>query len=86
VKVTLAMVAMLALPPEQYDHEPTRLYTVQIVEPGTVNLYCPARFETMAVGCTVNGDTIMLRNDLTPEAAAHVLRHEKGHINGWQHD
>lgn len=83
--ITFAMVAMLALPPEQYDYEPTRPYRVEYVTPAGVEEHCPAPFGAMVVGCTVLDGYILLRDDLTPEAAAHVLRHEKGHVNGWNH-
>lgn len=84
--ITLAMVAALALPPSSYDHKPSHAYRVEYVPASVLEAYCPRRpWEVLVVGCTVLDRYVLLHEDLTPQAAAHVLRHELGHVNGWKH-
>lgn len=81
--ITLAMVAALAMPPPRYDHEPTRPYAVQHVSEAYMRRMGCKGFQI--VGCTLLDRYVLLHENLTPEAAAIVLRHELGHINGWEH-
>lgn len=82
--INLATVLILALPPAPYDHEPVKNYRIEYVSEHYMRqLGCRGDW---VIGCTVMGRYILLNEDLTPAAAAHVLRHEKGHVNGWQHD
>lgn len=81
--ITLALVAALAAPPDRYDHKPSRPYVIQRASEGYMRrMGCKGEG---LVGCTILDSYILLHEDLTPEAAAFVLRHEIGHINGWAH-
>lgn len=64
-------------PPARFDFEPKHYY-VRSVSPTDFGLIC----SHLGQGCTI-GPTIYLRNDLSKEWRKCVLRHEKGHINGW---
>lgn len=63
-------------PPARYDHEPKHYY-VRTLSPQNLYQVCGR-----ALGCTIK-PTIYLRSDLNKTWRACVLRHEKGHINGW---
>ena len=94
--ITLAMIAVLAMPPKQFDHAPTQPYTIVLVSAQQIDDKCKSlsvllsRLEgkkVMVFACTVGEgmDLIYIRNDLTAKARAKVLRHEYGHVNGWVH-
>lgn len=78
-------VSSLSLPPRQYDYEPSRSYVVQYVSEEELKQFCNPPFGYRIVGCTVLDRYILILEDMTDEAKAHVLRHEKGHVNGWNH-
>ncbi len=65
-------------PPARYDYNPKTYYVLD-VKPNEMLLICGR----IALGCTVNRKYIFLRSDLSPQARACTLRHEKGHVNGW---
>ncbi|MGE5165128.1 MAG: hypothetical protein ACM3IH_14040 [Sphingobacteriales bacterium] len=69
--------AAQCIPPARYDHEPKKHYSVRNLSPQDMAALCSG-----AKGCTIDR-VIFLRNDLPPEWRACVLRHEKGHLNGW---
>lgn len=64
-------------PPARYDYEPKEYY-VRNFAPAELDAWCGAR----AKACTFF-KTIYIRNDLPVQWRACVLRHEKGHVNGW---
>ena len=91
--VTLANIMAFEPPavPRRYDHEP-RPGSYYVVErsPATVRKRCGLDLDVI-FACTVKLPikgkvyVIYIRNDLTPEAHAYALRHEKAHVNGWRH-
>ena len=86
--ITAAMVAgSLSMPPQKFTHEPTVAYRVEMVDPDYLVEVCGQRRDTIVLGCYVAWwkRTIFLRNDMTEDAKRLVLRHEIGHVNGWEH-
>lgn len=92
---TLALLAGLLMPPEQYDHAPTRPYAVHLISPAAIEQRCHcldlmvrrlSHPDARALGCTDLGTmTIWIDNTLPPDLRAKVLRHERAHVNGWRH-
>lgn len=86
--ITLAMLGAFLMPPKFYDHYPTQSFRVETL---------PAKWEEMLcsignpkgevyLACVVGKNPIIyIRDDLTPDARAKVLRHEYAHLNGWVH-
>lgn len=85
--ITASMVAAaLLMPPHQFAHEPAKPYRVDVVSQAELERYCaPTPLRPVVLGCTVMGAYILLRDDMTDDAARLVLRHEIAHINGWEH-
>lgn len=86
--ITISMVfGHLAMPPAEFDHEPTVPYRVEMVEPERITGICGYQFGKQVLGCYVwwCNSTIYLRSDMDAGATALALRHEKGHVNGWSH-
>lgn len=86
--ITAAYVAAgLLMPPQQYVHEPAIDYRIVYVSPAKLAQNCPQEPGYTVLGCYYAwyDHTIFLRNDMTPEAARLVLRHELAHVNGWKH-
>jgi len=81
--IPLALVMSLPLPPPQYDHAPTKPYSVEYVSEAYMREQDCKGYRLF--GCTCLDSYILLHEDLTPEAAERVLRHELGHVNGWEH-
>lgn len=76
------MLAGLAMPPPEYDHTPNPRPEVIEFGPDLISQACGVPFRV--AGCFIRGK-VFLRDDLTPDARALVLRHEHGHANGWRH-
>lgn len=81
----------IALPPTQYDHEPTRPFQDIRMPYWTINNACRT-FGDMPRGrveaCVIPG-RVPLRivpNDVDAQTLAALIRHENGHINGWSKD
>lgn len=77
------------VPPAIYDHEPTVPYKIYDVPMWFLQeVACPGKL-AMRAGCAFStGDGfyhIYIRDDVTAEERACVLRHEKAHLNGWKH-
>ena len=85
--ITLAMIAMLLMPPKQFDHYPTRNFITYTIPANLEETLCGRGLESTrtALACVFEGSKIYIRDDLTPAARAKVLKHEYGHINGWKH-
>lgn len=86
--ITAAFVAGgLAMPPKQYVHEPTVPYRIERVDPDVLIANCGQKPNETVLGCYVAwyNSTIYLRNDMSADAERLVLRHEIGHVNGWEH-
>lgn len=85
--ITLAMIVGLLMPPKQYDHYPTKPFIiVEYTNEKLFNLVCPQYVDKITLACvTVDRRVIRIRSDLTPKARQKVLRHEYGHLNGWNH-
>lgn len=86
------------LPPSVFDHEPVVSYEiiedpVDSIVPDCLLDGFPAKdLAGCAYSPNINswpfGDTwtIYIKNDLSPTEKECVLRHEKAHINGWEHE
>lgn len=80
-------------PPAIYDHAPTVAYSVEEVNAETlramVDLLGDVPDDWIICGATVTaaGETVVFLLKDLPEGAARnaVLRHERGHVNGWEH-
>jgi len=93
--LTIALLAGLLMPPEHFDHEPTRPYAVHYASQEAIARECRGldlmvaqlgNPDARALGCTDLGTmTIWIDHSLSPEVRAKVLRHEKAHVNGWRH-
>lgn len=86
--ITAALVAgSLAMPPRRFVHEPTVPYRIERVSPERIVAICGQKEGQTVLGCYVGwyNSTIYLRTDMTADAARLVLRHELGHVNGWEH-
>lgn len=79
------------LPPAYFDHEPTKMYTV-FMEPGEMMSWTCG---TLASGLPMYGCAqevedgiffIHVLSTMEEERIQCVLRHEKGHVNGWSHN
>src|SRR5215510_12207578 len=67
------------LPPKKYDYEPRIPYVVRYA-------YILPQAHGIAEPPMVVGDPWIIYIDpRTPLGVACVLRHEKGHVNGWHH-
>jgi hypothetical protein len=77
------------IPPAEYDYEPTSKYQVFQFPAEWIVEICGAPGRPTLGGCTaeVSPGTwwIRIRDNLSPTELACVLRHEKGHVNGWVH-
>lgn len=83
--ITLAMLVMLLMPPERFDHYPTRPFTViEVTDNKFIDALCGKEGKRI-IACTI-GDNIYLRNDFTKDAKKKILRHEYAHLNGWHHE
>lgn len=84
--ITLAMIAALAMPPAQYDHPPTHPLRVITIEAREIQAACPGFPPGLLLSCwNYDKEVVYVRDDLTPRARAKVIRHERGHANGWRH-
>lgn len=86
MSLTQAATAHLT-PPARYDHEPDRPYTVHIVSnPKVLRALCFHRQRAHLLGCAaLKSGRIFIREGLSRNDHALVLRHEKAHLNGWFH-
>lgn len=83
---TPALASGIAMPPARYDHEPAKHYGVIPASQARLNSLCKPPPGMKAVGCTVAAmRMIYILDTLGPKKRALVLRHERGHINGWKH-
>lgn len=84
------IIAFVSLPPAQFDYEPSALYRIERMSAAKIATICrPLAAGLMYYGCHKRmgqSHWILINDQLSPEAAALVLRHEKAHVNGWQHD
>ena len=83
--VFAAGMAAWLMPPARFDHEPTRPYEVRYRQAALFDMYCGTNHPKVG-GCAVEKDGtcyITIRQELGRTARAAVLRHEKGHCNGW---
>ena len=78
--------------PKQYQGNPDHPVSVIFVWPKDVNTYCgnDTPLERTFLACEKGGTLIMPNPCLYPEmkdvdSYAHLLCHEKAHINGWNH-
>jgi hypothetical protein len=89
---SLAIAASLAsfMPPAQFDYEPRQAYTVTEFSAPMLKIVC--RSGQYAGGrvpyaCTYRSlNAIFILNTLTGANRDIILRHEKAHLNGWNHD
>ncbi len=72
----------VSLPPEIFDHEPKQAYAVMYAPQDEMAALCG--WETIACARPAKRIIIVSKN-LRGAALARVLRHEKGHLNGWRH-
>lgn len=85
------MIGGIAMPPAKYDHEPRRPYSVHYVDQMTANQVCASKLREAARGSNIWGcavplmNTIFVLETLPPNKRKLVLRHERGHLNGWKH-
>ena len=75
------------LPPAYFDHEPTVPYKVFMWDEEILRGVCWGRYNPSLGGCAERVSDEMwfiylLATMTNPEC---VLRHEKGHVNGWEH-
>ena len=83
--ITFAVVAALAMPPHKFDHYPKEAFKiVELYDNRFLEALCPVPEGWWTLSCTM-GRKVYIRNDFSPKAKAHVLRHEYGHLNGWHH-
>lgn len=78
------------LPPPEWDHEPTKPYQVTKFPKDWIPSLCGEDWYPAALygGCVeeVGGEHwITVRDDLLPMEMDCLLRHEKAHVNGWEH-
>lgn len=72
----------VAVPPPEYDYEPTRPYYVEVLPPEAVKRRCFG----IPIACAIPGlRLIVVSSELSGSLLEAVLRHEKAHLNGWQH-
>lgn len=84
--IDLAMVLVIQPPPAQFDYEPVYQYQVKTVTPDELLEWCGRLPFNVQLACWNEwSGTIYIRDDLTDDARSHILRHEKGHVNGWAH-
>lgn len=82
------MIAALAMPPARYDHAPDCEPTIERVSAADMQMASAlAHIDDgdLLLGATFAGCVVWVRDDLTDAAEARVLRHERGHLNGWVH-
>jgi hypothetical protein len=71
-----------APPPPEYDHEPESRYSIARLLADEVMRACFG----IAVACTIpKRRVIVVDKSLKGPLLDKVLRHEKGHLNGWTH-
>ena len=83
--VAPASAARYEMPPSRFDHEPAMHYEVRYRLASVFKMYCGTSHHKVG-GCTVveNGVCyVTIREELGARDRADVLRHEKGHCNGW---
>lgn len=69
-------------PPKEYDFEPTKPYQIATLPLPLVAKACGRP----AMACTlIFRRVIVLSDGLKGDDRAAILRHEKAHLNGWQH-
>lgn len=77
------------VPPAEFDREPSVEYSVIEVPddmlPGFCGLYGYPTLGGCAEQLSETEWWIKVRSSLTPGELDCVLRHEKGHLNGWDH-
>ena len=75
------------MPPKIYDHPPINPVIVRVINHNAIEAYCGQQDEKIILACYAPvSNKIFIRDDLTVEAFKKVLRHEYGHVNGWDHD
>ena len=76
------------VPPKVYDYEPKVSYEIRKFDkdykPLMMEVFCKEPKGKIVLGCAVN-HIIFIRDDLTKEVYDVILRHEKAHVNGWEH-
>jgi hypothetical protein len=83
------------LPPAEYDHDPPADVVVKVYHmPLDMLLFMctspinPVPIETLNGCASKESDdfwVVRIRDDLSPEEEACILRHERAHVNGWTH-
>jgi hypothetical protein len=88
----ISLVASINLPiPNAYVGNPDHPVPVIFVEPTEINTYCGRAAGTLVRIACEKGGTLILPNPCDyPEARnvdsyAHLVCHEKAHVNGWIH-
>jgi hypothetical protein len=88
IAITSAVLLAL-LPPLAFDHAPTQSYRVETAPARIVKAVCHShQVGKLVIACSFEARgrwVIYLRDDLTPRQYEVVLRHEKAHVNGWEH-
>jgi hypothetical protein len=80
--LTIAVTLALHAPPARYDFEPQN-YVVLRLSTAEVEKLCGVP----TVGCAYPPmRTIVVDDSLSGDLLQRVLRHERGHINGWPAD
>ena len=82
---------MISMPPERCDHAPTRPFSTRAVDHLTVDATCRsyANFNYLRVhlqACSItfiDHAILIISNDINPDYTACLVRHEYGHLNGW---
>lgn len=82
------------MPPVLFDHEPSQDYRILTSDQATVDRMCSRDLSAArrtdagarVMGCSrIGGNVIWIVKGLSAGTRAKVLRHEKGHLNGWYH-
>jgi len=75
------------LPPAYFDHEPTVPYKVFKWDADMLLSVCGGGYFPNPGGCAerVSDDMWFIYLKATAKSPECLLRHEKGHVNGWEH-
>jgi hypothetical protein len=82
------ILASIELPPPRYDYEPPWYRMPEIIDSDSDVIFdeCGGAPGVLILSCISDDNkTIWILDDLSQKVRAHVLRHEFGHANGWNH-